>query len=301
MAKKEFILECFEVKASDNNPFKNEDFIKRLTQILKNAKNINSIKKDSDNDMEIKESSFISMYSIHDDALFCSFLLMKEGAAINIQNSFLSQKSFSVEDLAKSLQQNSKEISGHIKSNTYFLLTNKYLILKRTSGLGYVDIQDYLNHFLKINNESLPSIVITPCFSNSVDLAEIKSIILKNDFQIQKKSLFKTIEKSLKLQNFFEAQGIKNLNTGDMLSASIIFNIKNFNKDDLCENKLLSQKLLEIFNTNEVVLKDSKGRIIDLNNLRTTKSIKITATNAILLNKEELLSEMSKFLNEVKK
>jgi hypothetical protein len=147
MAKKSVKLVCFDIVPEEDKITKRFNFLKDVQDALDATKDVSGNRARELAELaESGEQQLISKFSTSADGIFCSFLHLKAGAASLISNDLFSKPSFSFSDIKES---NEKDIKGHIKGYTCFLLTDRVFIWKSTRDITIPEISLYINWLLK--------------------------------------------------------------------------------------------------------------------------------------------------------
>lgn len=295
-------LTCYDISADSEKLTKANDFLGEIKSILTESKTVFSRIRYLSDLNEEGESQFISNFQIFDNSVFCSFIYMEKGSGVNISENLMNAKSFDLEEAEADSDSN---ITGHIKESTYFLITDKYLVMKNSRGISKEDVSIYLNYLLENLSKKYKDRT-HPLFLNyhirkNFDVSKIKSFELKDGYRINKESIVSTVTKTLDLNTIFSAVDMEGLSVEDVLSASIVFKIKKLPKDNKAENKKIAQVIFEAFNDKNVQFMGKNHTPIPIENAKTTKDISLHfSNNSHYPDKELLRNDMINFISEVK-
>jgi hypothetical protein len=277
MATKLVKLACYEVAPTEPKLTKTFDFVKDLSEALLSGKISDRCRSYSDIAVQ-GEQEFITKQKHSGSGLFCTFLHLKAGGAIMIQKSFMAKNEFSLEELAA---KDEESIAGHIKDYTYFLLTNRILIMKSTRGIPSSDIEIYLNWLLKksiVKYASKNSVLtLKPRLKKTFDPLTVGSIELGNNAKIGEKETIDTVIRPIVkgLEQILKAHGYDNIETGKIIDATVVLKILRQPQKDKQKNLKALQSILKALKNEETTIKDRKNQIIRMENIKETKNINI--------------------------
>ncbi len=273
------------------------DILKKLADELVSSDSVESRIYGYKNSHGETTSIFISDFINLDNAFFCTLMDMEEGAAANIPQKLLQSKKFSLEDTSVSKK---KDIIGHIKTATYFLMTPDSVILMRKKGLEKEIVEQYLSFFLHLEApEGKKPLNLLYHPDKNFDVSRIKSFELDDGYKIKEESLFNTVERVLDLRTILQAPEMEGLDPEKVLSAKIVFKIKNLPKKDEVENKAVINRLLTSFNTENVTFRDRNNTSIDMSHVKKTKQFQMSIYNSEYPDKNKLIQKMQEFYAEV--
>jgi hypothetical protein len=306
MAKKPIKLGCFEILPIEQKLTRKPNFFDDVKNAFSSLGNISDrCRKLSDLTVE-GEQEFVSKVSVGNKGLFCTFLHLKEGGAINIQKSLLNSQSFSLEDLDTNAD---GEIVGHLKDYTYFLLTNKLLILKLMRGINVSDISIYLNWLLK---KTIPAyadknsvLQLRQRLRSDFDPLEVGSIIVGGDVKIEGHKSIDTIIQPLfsdLLDKLIKSKGIKGLDPDSIIRrASLVLTIERRSEKNPKDRARILQSLLDTCNSDSTEIRDKKNAKIDPTSIKEIKDIRIPFNDSDFPDAAVLEEEMWQYYNEIVK
>lgn len=295
------ILTCYDILPNTEKLTKSDDFLGEIKTILTESKTVASrIRYLSDLNDE-GESQFISNFQILDDSIFCSFLYMEKGSGVNISENLMNAKSFDLEEAEADSDSN---ITGHIKESTYFLLSDKYLVMKNSRGISKDAVSIYLNYLLENMSKSYKGkthpLSLNYHIKNDFDVSKIRSFELNDRFKINRESVVSTISKTLDLKTIFKAVDMDGLSVEEILSASIVFKIKKLPKESKAEQIRIAQTIFEAFNDENVKFMGKNNTPMPVKDAKTTKDIYLYfSNNSRYPDKECLKRDMIDFISEV--
>lgn len=302
MAKLKKKLQCFDVNITSEKLTSELDIFTEVVEALKEKtveeryRRLNTMDEDGAGD-------FIANYKvINNKILMVCFISLKKGIAIEVKKAFFSKLSFALSELEN---KEKKEVEGHIKDYTHFLLTKDFLILKNTQGIKADEIATYLNWLLKKESsyEDNPMIFTLPeHLKSEIDISDIASFALGNDVKINKDNI---IEKSLTttkemLTNILSSSKL-DIDLNNVFDAYITFKLKKVSKEDITKKKKVIQAFFQNLKDENLKIYDKHGKIIDVNKIKATKEVSITYTNTGFPDETELETEMIAYFTGDKK
>lgn len=299
MGKKEKKLYCFDIKAYNEKLTQNFNLYEELKNSLMTKKIVQDRYRQMAEADQEGEGEFISNYKIiKNNMVFGCFIHMKKGIAPEIKKTFLTKETFSLLDL----EINEKEdVEGHIKDHTHFLLTKDFIILKSCRSINKESISIYLNWLLKKSkeHEGKPVIFTLPIHMHKeINLNNISAIQLNKDFKIKKENLLESLFPKNIFNYFFEATSLQN-DVSKVLDTFIVFKIKKTSQDEEKLKKEALQILLSMIKDSSCTVLDKQGKPIDFDNIKASKTIRITHTDSGFPDEEELEAQMLIYLTEV--
>jgi len=306
MATKPIKLGCFEIVPVEQKLTRKPIFLNDIKGAFSALGNISDrCRKLSDLTVD-GEQEFVSKVSINDNGLFCTFLHLKAGGAINIQKSLLDSQSFSLEDLNANIN---GEIAGHLKDYTYFLVTKKLLILKLTRGITISDISIYLNWLLK---KTIPAyadkssvLQLRQCLRNNFNPLDVGTITLGGDVKIEGRKSIDTIIQPLftdLLDRLIKSEGVKGLAPDSIIRrASLVLTIERQSDKNQSDRARILQSLLDTCNSDLTEIRDKKNAKIDPVSIKESKDIRIPFSASDFPDVAVLEEEMLRYYNEVSK
>jgi len=304
MAKRLIKLVCFDVQATDPKLTKTLDLFKDFSDSLNKAKKISKRCRILSDIAVSGEKEFISKTSIDMLGIFCTFLHLKSGGAIFINNTLLDKEGFEIESLAAEEKEN---MAGLLKDYTYFLLTKDMLIMKTTKGINEDEIEIYLNWLLKENSKKYTgkssAFLLKPRLKRKLNPLTVGSINIGTDVKIKDESTISTIVHPIKntIKDILQAEGIDNLDPDTVIDATVILTVKKPPKKDEAKTRRLLQSLLNAVKSDKTVVKDRKGQIIHENNIKESKEVSVHWLKSNFPDVAELEQEMRAYYTEVAK
>lgn len=257
MEKKTIKLACYDILPTDPMLTKRINYVDELLNILSSGKISDRCRVYSDIAVE-GEQEFITKKTHNDFGLFCTFLHLKEGGAVLISKALMSEEEISLEELAATEENNTE---GHLKDYTYFLFTNKVLIIRSTRGIPASDISIYLNWLLKksFKKYSGKNTVFTlkHRLKKTFDPKLVGCIELGNSIKIGEKRTVDTIVRPVLkgLEQFLKAQGYDGIPAGKVIDASVILKIIKPSQKDKDKNTKALQSILDILKNDEAIIR----------------------------------------------
>lgn len=304
MAKKVVKLVCFDIMPEEEKITKRFNFLKDMKEAFDATKGVSRNRSRKLAELaESGEQQLISKFSVTSDGIFCSFLHLKEGGASLITDALFSKPSFSFSDIKES---NEKDIKGHIKGYTCFLLTDKIFIWKSTRDITIPEISIYINWLLKKAlskyTERNKIISLKPRIKTMFDPLIVKSVSIGKDVKIKAESTVETIIQPItqRLVDLIKDSALKGLDPDAIvLDASVVLRIKKSKKTDPDEGRRIIQSILNAVESDDTVLTDKTGKQIPKNAIREAKEVRVTFITDNFLDEEELEQEMLLYLKEV--
>jgi hypothetical protein len=304
MAKKPVKLVCFDIVPEEYKITKRFNFLRDMKEALNATKDVSGNRaRDLAELAETGEQQLISKFSVSSDGIFCSFLHLKAGAASLITKDLFSKPSFSFSDIKES---NEKDIKGHIKGYTCFLLTDKLFIWKSTRDITISEILLYINWLLKKVHPKYTArnsiISLKEKIKKNFNPLMVKSISIGNDVKIREES---TIETYIKLitQELFDAikeSALKGLDPNAIiLDASVILRIKKPRKVYPDEGRSIIQSVINAVKSEDTVLIGKNGNKINPDSVKESKEIRINFITDNFLDEAALEYEMKLYLNDL--
>ena len=302
MTKKKMNIICFDYAEYEHKLTIQNTLFEDIKTVLVNSKTINervqNLEKESDG-----ETNFIANYEDKKDGLFCLFIHMKKGGAHKIKVDLLEKPTFSITEVEDT---ENSSYSGYIKGYTYFYITRKNLIMKSSREIKEDEVFKYLEFLLRENNTTYngQNEILSYGFhiSDSVDITQIKSFETGKDLVISESKPLETIKQSVttRLKDLLSVEGLPDIDPTEIISASIVFKIKQTKKDDLESQKVMMQQMLNIFNSEEVKIRDKNNKIVELGKAKTVKEISVQVDALGYPDSVELLKEMENLFKEIK-
>jgi len=306
MAKKPIKLGCFEILPIEQKLTRKPNFFEDVKNAFSTLGNISDrCRKLSDLTVE-GEQEFVSKVSVGNKGLFCTFLHLKEGGAINIQKSLLNSESFSLEELATITD---GEIAGHLKDYTYFLLTKQFLILKLTRGINVSDISIYLNWLLKKTISAYADknsvLQLRQSLRSGFDPLEVGSIVVGGDVRIEgRKSIDNIVQPIFNdwLDKLIKSKGIKGLDPDSIIRhASLILTIERRSEKNPKDRARILQSLLDTCSSDSTEIRDKKNVKIDPTSIKEIKDVRISFNDSDFPDVAALEEEMWRYYDEIVK
>jgi hypothetical protein len=301
MGKKIKKLNCFDIKTIDERLTKTVNVFAEIKKSLENRKTVdNRYRKLAEAD-EAGEGEFIANYKIiNDEMLMACFIAMKQGIAPEIKKTFFEKESFSLSELET---KDKRDVEGHIKDHTHFLLTKDFLILKSSQGITNRTISTYLNWLLLNEKEyaGKAGVFTLPVhLRKTIDVNNISAFAIGDNFKIKKDDLVEqTFSASQEiLSNIFSVANLS-VDPARIFDAYITFKIRKFPKEDEDEKVTVVQKILETIRDDNCDILDRRGQVIDVSSIKAQKEISITHTASGFPDETELEKEMILYLQEI--
>jgi hypothetical protein len=294
-------LVCYDIFPTNPKLTKKINLVKELSEALSKGKINDRCRIYSDIAVE-GEIEFITKRIENKKGLFCTFLRLKEGGAVLVSNALLSEKEISLEELAAAEEKNTK---GHLKDYTYFLFTDKLLIMRATRGVPSSDISIYLNWLLKNNFEKYNNqnavFTLKPRLKKDFDPMTVGSIELDNDIKIGEKRTVDTVVHSVikGLEQLLKAYGYDGIPAGKVIDASVIIKIIKPSQKDKDKNSKALQAILDILKNDEIIIRNKKNQIITIDNVKESKSVRVPHLATGFPDIAELEQRMLEYYNEV--
>jgi hypothetical protein len=304
MPKKPVRLVCFDIFPEEEKLTKKFNFLKDMKEALDATKAFSGNRvRDMAELAENGEQQLISKFSISPDGIFCSFLHLKAGAASLITNDLFSKPYFSFSDIKES---NEKDIKGHIKGYTCFLLTDKVFIWKSTRDITLSEISIYINWLLRKAlskyTERNKIISLKPRIKKDFDPLTVKTISIGKDVRIKAESTVETLIKPITqgLIDLIKDSALKGLDPDAIiLDASVVLKIQKHKKTDPDEGRRIIQSILNTVESDDTILTDKKGQHIQKNAVKESKEVRVTFITDNFLDEVELENEMQLYLKEI--
>jgi hypothetical protein len=277
MAKKPVKLACYEIVPAEIKLTKVLDIVSELSEIFTSATLDDRCRPLSDISVD-GEQEFITKQKKSGNGLFCTFLHLKAGGAILISKDQMSEKEISLEEIATTMEENTR---GHLKDYTYFLITNKLIILKATKGIPSSDIEIYLNWLLKKSYTKYAGknsiFTLKTLLKKTFDPKTVGTIELGNNVQVGEKKTIDTVTRSIvkDIDKILKAQGFDDIETGEIIDAHVILKILKPSKKDDLKSKKAIQSIIKAFKNDETVIKDRRGQPICIGNIKETKEVRV--------------------------
>lgn len=299
--KKKINLICLDYEDSVHKLTKKNSLFDDIKEILEKSASITDRIQTLGNEDE-NETNFIASYDICKEGIFCLFIHMKKGGAHKIKIQLLEKSSFSINEID---EKENDDYIGYIKGYTYFYLSKANLVMKSSREIKENEVFNYITYLLKSKKESYSDRDSIFSFgfhiSNSFDITNIKSFETGNDLSISKSNLLSSVSKdvSSKLKDLFLTEGLSDIDPTQVVSASIVFKINQPKLENKKEQNKMMQQVLNVFNSDNVKIRDKNNKIVDLGKSKTIKEVSITTNALNYPDKQELLTEMEVFLSEV--
>jgi hypothetical protein len=304
MAKKPVKLVCFDIVLGEEKITKKFNFLKDMKEALDATKDISGDRARKLAELaEIGEQQLISKFSVSPNGIFCSFLHLKAGSASLITNEMFTKPSFSFNDIKES---NEKDVKGHIKGYTCFLLTDKIFIWKSTKDITVSEISIYINWLLKkvlskyANRNS--AISLKPHIKRTFDPLRVKNITIGKNVKIKGESTIETFVRHVeqKIIDAIKEDALQGLDPNSIiLDASVVLKIQKPRKVDPDEGRHVIQSILNAVKSDETVMTDKNGIVIQENTVKETKDVRISFITDTFLDEAELEHEMQLYLKEI--
>ena len=301
MAKKEKRLYCFDVKIYDEKLSSKLDIFQELKRSLSKRKTVETRYRQFAAADETGAGEFIANYKIiKDKMLMACFIAMKKGVAPEIKKAFFAKESFSLSDIEI---EEKEGVEGHIKDHAHFLLTKDFVILKGSQAVRSETISTYLNWLLLQEKEHAGKAAVFRLpvhLRKTININDISAFSLGENFEIKKNNVIeKTLTASKEFINEFFSASKLNVDTAKILDAYITFKIKKVAKEDEDEKREVIQMLLENLKGEDCSILNKRGTPIDVNEIKSSKPIRIAHTDSGFPDEAELEKETILYLQEV--
>ena len=300
-AKKQKILCCYDVQIYDEKLTSNVNIFQEVKKLLEKRETVEKRYRQLAEVDESGEGEFIANYKIiNNEMITACFIAMKKGVAAEIKKAFFTKESFALSDIEI---EDKKDVEGHIKDHTHFLLTKDFLILKSSRAIKSETISTYLNWLLLSEKKYAGRAAVFRLqvhLRKTVDINDIAAFVIGDNFKIGKDNLIKKTLSASKdvIQDALSASNLK-VDPTKVLDAYITFRIKKVSKEDEEAKEEVIQTLLKTFTEGSYNILNKQGRPIDLENIKAAKDIRITHTDSGFPDEAELEKEMILYLQEI--
>ncbi len=308
MATKTVNLRAFEIINNDFNRSES-DICNRLKKKLLESGSVNERRMLLNKDDPQQEQDLIPSFEISENEkmpIFCTMLRVVLGNNIqHINDELFKKQNFSISELKHS------KVDGDAiyRNHCYFALNNNFLVTNLGRNFTVSRLQTYLNWFLQDLFE------INPLVSNNVvqNLKNIKSIVIKDngiyrnnedDNNKESKNIIIDIcnfSRDIFRSLFLDVNSFSDIELAQMVSARLVLEIKKPQKSDttsLMRAYGAALKPIADLENIEIETRDKK-KISKEKRLDRIKSVDIEVTNSSMLNENQLLQEMNKFIYEL--
>lgn len=301
MPKKTKKLYCFDIKLLDEKLTSNINVFDEIKKSLENRKTVDERYRKLAEADEAGEGEFIANYkTMKDEMLLACFIALKQGIAPEIKKTFFSRESLSLSELEV---KDRKDVEGHIKDHTHFLLTKDFLIIKSGKGINAGTVSTYLNWLLLNEKEHTGKAGVFRLavhLRKTIDINDITAFAIGDDLKIKKDNLIgKTLVATQEIMKDILSASNLNVDPSRVFEAYITFKIKKLPKEEMEEKENIIQKVLDTMRADGINILDRHGRRIDMDSIKSLKEISITHTASGFPDETELEREMILYLQEI--